>query len=462
MRTATHLNLKNTFLLILTLLMVPGMILAQVSPGATITTDLTLTADLDASSYAGTALIVGANNITIDGAGYTITVNGNNFAFDLSSRSGVTIQNVTVVGTASQQGRGVLLGNTNTAVIQNNTFSGLYDGLFAQGTNSTCTITGNDMSGSGTGFSSQTYVNNVQFTVTDNNMTNCTGWAMAYQGTPAEINGNDFSGSASGLILLNAVRSAGNEFVMTWQGEASGPNKNTFGDHTALLMQLHGSQFLDITGWDFASLYAAGTNLTQKQGLYLGNTHNSTFANNTFSGLGYGIYATGTNNNNTVSGNTMTGCGQGLGMDTYVNNGLWTITNNDMTNCTGWAMAYQGNPAEINGNDFSGSASGLILLNAVRSAGNEFVMTWQGEASGPNKNTFGDHSAVLMQLHGSQFLDITGWDFASLYAAGTNLTQKQGIYLGNTPKKAHSECWIGAGASGPIPIPGTGDQHLGL
>ena len=248
------------------------MILAQVSPGATITTDLTLTADLDASSYAGTALIVGANNITIDGAGYTITVNGNNFAFDLSSRSGVTIQNVTVVGTASQQGRGVLLGNTNTAVIQNNTFSGLYDGLFAQGTNSTCTITGNDMSGSGTGFSSQTYVNNVQFTVTDNNMTNCTGWAMAYQGTPAEINGNDFSGSASGLILLNAVRSAGNEFVMTWQGEASGPNKNTFGDHTALLMQLHGSQFLDITGWDFASLYAAGTNLTQKQGIYLGNT----------------------------------------------------------------------------------------------------------------------------------------------------------------------------------------------
>lgn len=80
--------LAATLLLVLT----PIISQAQVNPGDVITADLTLTTNLDASAYGGSALRVGANNITIDGAGFTITVNGNNSGIDLTGRSFVTIQ----------------------------------------------------------------------------------------------------------------------------------------------------------------------------------------------------------------------------------------------------------------------------------------------------------------------------------------------------------------------------------
>lgn len=70
----------------------PVLALAQVNPGDILTADLTLTGNLDASTYGGSALRVGANNITIDGAGFSITVNGNDAGIDLSIHSFVTIK----------------------------------------------------------------------------------------------------------------------------------------------------------------------------------------------------------------------------------------------------------------------------------------------------------------------------------------------------------------------------------
>src|SRR5687767_4547714 len=53
------------------LIMVPPPIAAQ-SCGSSITSDLTLTADLDLTGCSGTALSIGADGITIDGQGHRI------------------------------------------------------------------------------------------------------------------------------------------------------------------------------------------------------------------------------------------------------------------------------------------------------------------------------------------------------------------------------------------------------
>ncbi len=92
MKLKNNAKLYSYLVATLLLVLIPTISQAQVSPGDVITTDLTLTGNLDASAYGGPALRVGANNITIDGAGFTITVNGNNAGIDLSGHSFVTIQ----------------------------------------------------------------------------------------------------------------------------------------------------------------------------------------------------------------------------------------------------------------------------------------------------------------------------------------------------------------------------------
>ncbi|NOZ75976.1 MAG: hypothetical protein GXO90_11505, partial [FCB group bacterium] len=167
---------------------------AQVNPGDVITTDLTLTADLDASAYAGPALTVGANNITIDGGGFTITVNGNNTAININGKQRIVIKNVTVVSSVAGQGRGVTITNTNDSKFAANTFSGLQNGIYTQGTNSRDTLSNNNMSGNtGSGLASHTYANNTDWVITNNNVTGSGSWAVAYRGRIKEISGNDFT-----------------------------------------------------------------------------------------------------------------------------------------------------------------------------------------------------------------------------------------------------------------------------
>ena len=147
---------------------------------------------------------MGANNITIDGAGFTITVQGNNSAFELYSRSGVTIKNVTVVSSGTNQGRGVSMSNSNNATIQNNTFSGLHNALYVKGTSSNVLVDNNDFSGSSHYGVWSNNSNNINWTVTNNDFTGGVSWGLHYLGLPAEISGNDFTGSTNGIYLRSA------------------------------------------------------------------------------------------------------------------------------------------------------------------------------------------------------------------------------------------------------------------
>jgi len=72
------------------------------------------------------------------------------------------------------------------------------------------------MSGCGNGFASDTYANNVLWTVTDNIMTGASGWAIHYVGAPADISGNDFTGASNGVYLRGAHNFTLNGNSNTW------------------------------------------------------------------------------------------------------------------------------------------------------------------------------------------------------------------------------------------------------
>ncbi len=420
-------QMTGTFLLLGLLLALPSNGYSQVAPGQIITSNLTLMGNLDASTYNGTALRVGANNITIDGAGFTITVNGNYTAIESYNYSGITIKNVTVVSTVAGQGTGVVLSNSNNDVIQNNTFAGLNQGMYLQGNNNNNLVDSNNFSGCVTGINSKYNSNSLQWIITNNTLTNTTGWAMSFRGTPAVIDGNDFTGSAYGLNLDAANFAVGNDFVMTWQGSV-GPNKNTFGGHTNAVLQFNYTNRVDVSGWDFTTLYATGVNRLALNGLVLNQVGYSRFANNNLSGFSSGVYISGQGTGTTLDSNNFSGCVTGINSKYNSNSLQWIITNNTLTNTTGWAMSFRGTPAVIDGNDFTGSAYGLNLDAANFAVGNDFVMTWQGSV-GPNKNTFGGHTNAVLQFNYTNRVDVSGWDFTTLYATGVNRLALNGLVL---------------------------------
>ncbi len=457
MKLKNNTKLCSYLVTTLLLVLIPTISQAQVNPGDVITTDLTLTADLDASGYSGPALRVGASNITIDGAGFTITVNGNNTGVDVANYHGVTIQNVTVISSAAGQGTGVSLNNSSNSTVQNTSFSGLNIGIYTAGAGSNNTVNNNDFSGTNTGIASHHYGNNLHWTVTNNDFTGTAGWAMQFRGTLAELDGNDFTGAAYALALDGHNPGASNPFVMTWQG-STGPNKNTFGGHTQAVIQLANSFYIDISGWDFTTLWDSSVDIATKQGLNLNTVHYSNFANNDFSGFGTGIYTSGAGQRDTVNNNDFSGTNTGIASHHYGNNLHWTVTNNDFTGTAGWAMQFRGTLAELDGNDFTGAAYALALDGHNPGASNPFVMTWQG-STGPNKNTFGDHTGLILSFSNSFYINIDGWDFPALYAAGVDISTKQGLSL-NTVHYSTFSNNILSGFSTGIYTQGTNHQNV--
>ena len=201
------------------------------------------------------------------------------------------------------------------------------------------------------------------WTITNNDVTNANGYGIHYHnGTPAEISGNDFTGSTYGLFLSGANGTSGAPFTLTWQGAASGPNQNTFGGHTSYALSIASSNYIDVSGWDFPSLY---NNPATQRGLTLSSVGYSNFSNNNLSGFQHGIYVSGSSYSTVIDNNNI---GNSNSHAIFMQNAgvyNWTITNNNITNANGYAIHYQsGTPADISGNDFTGSTGGLHLQSA--------------------------------------------------------------------------------------------------
>jgi len=80
----------------------------------TITTDFTL--DQNASAN-GSAIIIGADNITLDCAGFTLTGNGSGTGVNATGRNNITIRNCVIVNFNQD----ILLSSTNNSFVANNT-----------------------------------------------------------------------------------------------------------------------------------------------------------------------------------------------------------------------------------------------------------------------------------------------------------------------------------------------------
>ncbi len=416
-------NVAGFLLMLGMLLAFPGIMLAQsISCGDVVTLDVTLTADLDCSS-GGTALTVGANNITIDGAGFTITVNGNNAGIDLTNHSFVTIKNVTVVSNTAGQGRGIYINGSNDCTVESNTISGLFNAVYVSGTGYRNTLFNNNMSGStNNAFESHYLANSLDWVIKDNNMTGGSFYAMNYLGRLSELSGNDFSNSNRGVSLSNGNHVV-SPLVLTWQG-STGPNKNIFGGHTSDPLTLNNMYWVNVSGWDMSSLFTATA--TTKRGLILNAVRDSYFGDNDLSGLFNAVYVSGTGYRNTLFNNNMSGSTNNAFESHYLANSLdWVIKDNNMTGGSFYAMNYLGRLSELSGNDFSNSNRGVSLSNGNH-VGSPLVLTWQG-AAGPNQNTFGGHTSDPLTLNNMHWVNVSGWDMSSLFTS--TATTKRGLIL---------------------------------
>jgi parallel beta-helix repeat protein len=108
--------------------------------GDTITTSIVLANDLDCSSSATMGLIVGANGITINLNGHTISGPANGFYYGIadSGHSGATLENGTIVGFSA----GAVLDHANGSRVQSLRLMHNGSGVFASNSDSVV-ITGN-------------------------------------------------------------------------------------------------------------------------------------------------------------------------------------------------------------------------------------------------------------------------------------------------------------------------------
>lgn len=154
--------MKHTLLILVVSVMLTGLLAAPrpaqaattITACGTITTDVILGANLRAAT--GDCLTIGANNITIDGNGKTITVSSNSRVASLMNRSGVTFKNL-----RSKAGIQIYGEAANDNRIENSTLGGV---AVYMGDNTT--ITGNHL----TSVAIQGLYNNpaTRATITDN------------------------------------------------------------------------------------------------------------------------------------------------------------------------------------------------------------------------------------------------------------------------------------------------------
>jgi hypothetical protein len=246
-------------------------------------------------------------------------------------------------------------GSTNN-VFDNCNLSGLQNAIQLDNTNTGNTINNCNMSGSVNGINFNNG-NNQNNTITNNNLSNCTSWGLYYSyGTPASVNSNTFTGCANAFYLRSSTN-----FTLT-SPTGTGPNKNIYGNHTGRVLQLETNTGLNISNWDFSSLSVAPLNT--RNPLYINGSTNNVFDNCNLSGLQNAVQLDNTNTGNTINNCNMSGSVNGINFSNG-NNQNNTITNNNLSNCTGWGLYYSyGTPASINSNTFTGAANALYLRGA--------------------------------------------------------------------------------------------------
>ena len=269
------------------------------------------------------------DNLTLDGAGYTVTGTGTSYGIYLYERTAVTVRNVNVEEFSYGIG---LYNSTGNTVTNNNTSCNNRYGIYLRDSNSN-TLTGNTASDNHEGIFLRDSSDN---TLTANNTSNnYSGIYLYHNCNNNTLMDNTASKNSHGIYLYNSGSS-------TLIGNTANSN-NYYGIH--LYNSSNNTLTDNIASWNHNS------------GIYLYNSSDNTLTANTTSNNYPGIYFYYNCNGNTLTSNTVSNNYYGIYLYHNCNNN--EIYNNNFINNQTQAYTYScsGNvfnlPAPIGGNYWS-------------------------------------------------------------------------------------------------------------
>ena len=278
----------------------PSQAFASVGCGYTITTNATLNANIGPCS--GPGLVVDANGITLNCAGYAISgASADAYAgIDLNWTARVTVENCNVTGfmygfllnssvkstlsknTAdSNDGNGFELDSSNSSALTGNTANNNSFGFYLSSSNSSA-LTGNTANSNSFGFYLSSSSSNTLPGNTANNNSN-DGFYI-YSSNSSAFTGNTANSNSFGFYLDIASDSS----ALT----GNTANSNSFGFY------LSSSNSSALTG---------NTANSNSFGFYLSSSDSNTFTGNTANNNSFGFYLDIASDSNTLTGNTANG-----------------------------------------------------------------------------------------------------------------------------------------------------------
>jgi CSLREA domain-containing protein len=349
--------------------------IAAANPGDTIQFQAGLSGTIDLStSEGGQGTLTLSNNVTIDGTGASITIEGGNTAGSSSNaepfvvNNGVTavLNDLTISNGYGSNGGGVY-NNGGTLTVSNSTIT-------------SCTASGD---GGGIYSWSTLTVSNSTFT---NNSASVWGGGI-YSSYVLTVSNSTFTGN-SATYLGGGV----------YNGDAqvlSSVSNSTFASNTASYSGggVYNSGTLQVSGSTFANNTAssAGGGITNGSASFPGvlSLSNSTLAGNT-AALGGGIENPGTLSvtNSTVAGNAATSSGGLYGGGIDNNNGTLTLANTIVSDSLNGAVdLYNGGTISSAQNSLVQSVSGSGVQNGVNGniVGKDPLLSALGNYGGPTQ-----------------------------------------------------------------------------
>ena len=252
----------------------------------TLTTDVSKTIQID------------EDNLTLDGAGFTVT------------------------GTGIRKGVHVPSGRTGV-IITNLTIDGFDTGIYIDTNSANIELIGNTVSNSEFGIILLQSTNNI---LADNILSSSYGIGVV-DSTSNLITGNAMSGQGYQDVGIYLLRSSGNTLTENNTSNV-GPGIKLIDSHNNVLK---GNIVLGIA-W-------------QSRGFSLYTSSNNTLAGNTLSGNYYGMRLLSSSNDNTIAGNTISNNRYGVSIEGSSNNSTY---NNNFIDNTQYGLFYQANVSGSN------------------------------------------------------------------------------------------------------------------
>ena len=279
------------------------------------------------SAHVYETIQIDEDNLTLDGAGYTVTGDGSGCGVYLFARTSVTVKNLTVAGFSY----GIQLHNSSSNTITaNNASSNSRYGIYLSRSNSN-TVTGNITSDNHEGiFLNDSTNNNLTANTASNNYS---GIYLYYNCNDNTLTDNTASKNSHGIYLYN---SSGNVFT------GNTTNSNSY----------YGIYLYDNCNNNI--LTDNSTTWNHSHGIYLYNSSGNTLIGNTASRNYPGIYFYYNCNDNVLTGNTISNNYYGI----YFN---YNCNNNEI---------YHNNFKDNHTHAYISSSNGNIFSLALPTGGN--------------------------------------------------------------------------------------------